>query len=189
MLSFNSSSCKSPSPFSRTFDIAFIFGVIWIIKQFTFVLINSIASLLQFMFLLILRHTLPVILSGTNEFSFPLFMVKLRFVVINNFSKVTTLVLHCWWDLHIFNSCAVIVSKNYWNSCAHLRYSKSSNCSPATPSSSKFIPGKLNLYKSIYSYSVTKLSFTDLHRNTTQVLQMFHLMRSLRIQLQSPQVM
>ncbi|XWS63897.1 hypothetical protein CRYUN_Cryun06bG0140700 [Craigia yunnanensis] len=29
---------------------------------------------MQFMLLLILRHTLPVILSGTNEYSFPLFI-------------------------------------------------------------------------------------------------------------------
>ena len=32
--------------------------------------------LLQFMVLLILRHTLPLILNGTNNVSFPVFMVK-----------------------------------------------------------------------------------------------------------------
>jgi len=31
---------------------------------------------LQFMVLLILRHTLPLILNGTNNISFPVFMVK-----------------------------------------------------------------------------------------------------------------
>lgn len=38
---------------------------------------KALYSCVQFMVLLILRHTLPLIISGNKDYSFPLIMVKL----------------------------------------------------------------------------------------------------------------
>lgn len=103
---------RQPSPFSHS--------IIYITCLYTqmFLVCN-----LQFMALLILRHTLPLILTGSNLHVFPLFTVKIIIISGSDLILMMMITICCFWV-------AVVVSEGNRDHATNLCRHKSSRHLP-----------------------------------------------------------
>lgn len=69
--------------------------------------------LLQFITLLVLRHTLPIVISGAGGYSLTLLMVRL-FLVLPHLLFLPLVLFHCWAQWRTTSSCAVCFSCWFW---------------------------------------------------------------------------
>lgn len=100
---------------------------------------------LQFMLLLILRHTLPILLSGTNEYSFPLFLVRL-------FDLASECIIYQTLYFQTIN--LIVLASDSWNYPANICHRESSGCPLSPPTAT----GEASLDSAIIS-SVTVSMF------------------------------
>ncbi|KAK3183383.1 hypothetical protein Dsin_030669 [Dipteronia sinensis] len=116
---------SSFAPYQLEIELLFLTQIVWISAILAWlhgttspVLVWAHSDELQFILLLILRHTRPVILSGTNEYSFPLFMifkflfysVRIILPIYAIVKAVTALQRHCHQQEEYYASSSFISS-------------------------------------------------------------------------------